>query len=622
VGIVRRATLLIAPVGMLFVTVGAQAPAAPRTPETLVTTATKVVAFAQDQDHIAWITEGSRCGNRLHIRKLSERRTATINGIACPDNPTEGQSVDTELAIANGRVLWDVVRPFSSNFYVHFVFRTTSYGDRRIRNLSYLTTLMDWADRARFGLPFASSREMLVYYAREDSSDSGKVSAIRRVAAGRSRKLFDVIEPPLELAVDGTRIATVRREVRRGGCGCNFKPVWSPDGTKIAFLRSDGPAYAATGDWDDLPDGEIAVMNADGTGLTMVTTDARARNGLDWSSDGTQFVYSHREGSEQVLSISNVDGSGARDIVRSSSFANDPQWSPTGPTIAFQDGRRIRLVRTDGTGLRVFAEGQDPAWSPDGSKVAFVRARALLVANADGAGVRMIVRGTDSCCGEPAWSPDGRSIAYEERGGLYVVRADGLNRRRLTRSSVFAPDWSPDGRRLVAWSTRDDLRDDDSVEGELYTLNARDGRELRSLTAARAADWATLAQVRTASGRVLTTFESTGEPRAIAFSGSLAALLTIPRAGLGRIALFDARSGKSRWVLRVPRNAGLGLDMDGRWVVFSAGSSVRAINVRTRTSRVLARARSAPIGLSLSGRRVAWAENVRGRGRVRALSLR
>lgn len=52
--------------------------------------------------------------------------------------------------------------------------------------------------------------------------------------------------------------------------GCN-SPTWSPDGTKIAFVRSHSN--------DD--DGEIDTVNVDGTGLTQVT-NAPGANSPDW----------------------------------------------------------------------------------------------------------------------------------------------------------------------------------------------------------------------------------------------------------------------------------------------------------------------------------------------------
>ena len=54
--------------------------------------------------------------------------------------------------------------------------------------------------------------------------------------------------------------------------GCN-QPTWSPDGTKIAFIRSHR----------NIVDGEAYSVNADGTGLTQVT-HAPGVDGVDWGT--------------------------------------------------------------------------------------------------------------------------------------------------------------------------------------------------------------------------------------------------------------------------------------------------------------------------------------------------
>ena len=51
------------------------------------------------------------------------------------------------------------------------------------------------------------------------------------------------------------------------------------------------------------------------------------------------------------------------------------------------------------------------------------------------------------------------------------------------------------------------------------------------------------------------------------------------------------------------------------------GPHIRGIDVQTHRMHVLARAAADPIGLSLDGSRLAWAENVNGSGRIRALYL-
>jgi len=54
--------------------------------------------------------------------------------------------------------------------------------------------------------------------------------------------------------------------------GCNH-PTWSPDGTKIAFIRSH----------NNNDDGEVYTVNVDGTGLKQVT-NAHEVDSVDWGT--------------------------------------------------------------------------------------------------------------------------------------------------------------------------------------------------------------------------------------------------------------------------------------------------------------------------------------------------
>ena len=58
-----------------------------------------------------------------------------------------------------------------------------------------------------------------------------------------------------------------------------MQPAWSPDGGKIAFVSTR----------DGNP--EIYVMNADGTGVVNLSTNAASDLGPAWSPDGTRLAF-------------------------------------------------------------------------------------------------------------------------------------------------------------------------------------------------------------------------------------------------------------------------------------------------------------------------------------------
>jgi TolB protein len=369
---------------------------------------------------------------------------------------------------------------------------------------------------------------------------------------------------------------------------------------------------------------EIAVMNRDGTGLATLTSDRRARKGLGWSSDGSTFVYSYDTETGETIAVANADGSGARDVVTGS----EPDWSPDGRAIVFEGANEtVSIVKPDGTGLRRLAPGAEPRWSPDGTHIAFVRlyrgGPGVYVVRPDGSGVRRIAGRQDEYPSDPTWSPDSRRIAFTGADGISIVGADGSGRRALADGFDGGRlDWSPDGSRLVLDSARDDIVPDDDVESELYVLDARTGRDVRRLAFTRD-EWLSMGQVRSAAGRVVASFGATGKPVEVALSGSIVALLNELSDGSKRISVFDARTGSPRRVVRVDRATQGGLASDGRLVLFSGGRTIRSLDVRTGEIRVLIRTHGPPIGLSVSGGRVAWAENLAPpkKARIRALTL-
>ena len=176
-----------------------------------------------------------------------------------------------------------------------------------------------------------------------------------------------------------------------------------------------------------------------------------------------------------------------------------PAFSPNGRWIAFDAGRRIAVVRTDGTGRRLVpAAGTDPAspaWSPNGKRIVFDAARSsapravrdLYIVAADGSGrAKRVVRNA----ADPSWSVHGLfaferpsdPISFTKRR-ILVSRPDGTHARAVSSGTRQRPDFSrdpdfsPDGSRIVYFSgPRDRL-----------TVVGTDGRGTRRLAAATAA---------------------------------------------------------------------------------------------------------------------------------------
>jgi len=123
------------------------------------------------------------------------------------------------------------------------------------------------------------------------------------------------------------------------------EPVWSPDGRRILFAsRRAGEA-------------EVFLVNADGTGLTRLTTTPRGYSRrAEWSPDGRRIAFgSNREGNDDIY-IMNADGSDVVNISRHPAREYFSRWSPDGRRILFtsnRDRRQNAICAMDADGANV-----------------------------------------------------------------------------------------------------------------------------------------------------------------------------------------------------------------------------------------------------------------------------
>jgi Tol biopolymer transport system component len=242
-------------------------------------------------------------------------------------------------------------------------------------------------------------------------------------------------------------------------------PLFSLDGTRLAFLRADEAGWSAwVADTDGANQRQLTGLVVDGT---IDTSD------WEWAPDGRSIVLAGSLRGQPAITVVPTDGSGDARTLDVGMPAEQPTWRPPdGREILFRGtspaGFGLYAVRPDGTGVRPVtpSNGVDEwdalyfGWSPDGDQVAYqwrdgAGPRLLYVVPAEGGAPRSIT--TEESAGPVAWSPDGKSIAFFDDTGparhVSVVAADGSGSPIRGPFEGFGNVlWAPDGTKILLQS--------------------------------------------------------------------------------------------------------------------------------------------------------------------------
>ena len=172
-------------------------------------------------------------------------------------------------------------------------------------------------------------------------------------------------------------------------------PVWSPDGTRLAFSRN----------------GDIWVGGLDGEGVKRLVEDAYAGGNASpvWSPDSNGIAFLKDASGFSQVGVIDIRTGRVQPITHEPRHHGNVAWSP--------DGKSLVFIRYDETGM----------------------SRDVVVTAADGSGQLSVLTRGKAIRSSPRYSPDGEWIAYIEATGvrtpdLWAIPAQGGSPRHITNS--------------------------------------------------------------------------------------------------------------------------------------------------------------------------------------------
>ena len=206
--------------------------------------------------------------------------------------------------------------------------------------------------------------------------------------------------------------------------------------------------------------------------IHQITKTPWTHHDLAWSPDGTQLACSRSVLSTE-LGYFDLEGT------RQGSYASLKYHTIAGRISVSADGQK--MVFRSGTlgGIWIYSTldestrpltpdafyAKEPALSPDGNWVAYIYENRLLTINIENGTPDTLYYSQYGQVSWPAWSPDGNWVAFQimdyefgVHSQIYKISLINKSLIKLTAGSeqYYYPDWSPDGKNIIAFSADDD----------------------------------------------------------------------------------------------------------------------------------------------------------------------
>lgn len=213
--------------------------------------------------------------------------------------------------------------------------------------------------------------------------------------------------------------------------GVKAAPVFSPDGAQILFVwGGETPDSTRRQTWRRRVSPTAITRAPDSTRF-----DGRVYTSLPFKGDERGYLAPRETRQPNHLWIVPATGGTPRAVTSGRLSQREPAWSPDGRRVAFvQDSTEIVeivsqtrpaiyvLSLADSATRRVetgYVSSSSPAWSPDGATIAFLCSRGrgeetdICIVPAGGGAVRNLTQSWDLDPNEPSWSPDGGTLYFD-----------------------------------------------------------------------------------------------------------------------------------------------------------------------------------------------------------------
>jgi len=234
-------------------------------------------------------------------------------------------------------------------------------------------------------------------------------------------------------------------------------PQFSPDGSRVAFVRSTGPMFV-----DDL----YVIPSRGGTPERITSDKRRIFSAPVWLNSGRELLFSSTRSGMKSLWRVPAPGGDPIAVSGPGPGSDHPTYSPSTHELAYEytvDDEnlwRISLAksgekRSESPLLSTKTSNLMPQFSPDGTKILFESDRSgyeeIWMCDWDGSNPVQITK-LERYAGSPNWSPDGKSIVFDFRSslhsGIYTLALDSGTAHPLAVSpdaDNVVPSWSHDG---------------------------------------------------------------------------------------------------------------------------------------------------------------------------------